>query len=65
MSLTIEFDGIDPAASPFARFSWTRAAVQWADEAGAVGRAPLKHQAPVAETALGGGQGGGGRDSTR
>ena len=65
MSLTIEFDGIDPAASPFARFSGTGAAVEWADEAGPMVRAAQKHGAPVAKTSLDGRKGGRLRDSIR
>lgn len=38
-----------PAAgrSPLARFSWTRAVVQWADESGPLVRTALKNAAPV------------------
>lgn len=65
MSLTIQLDGLDPAASPYARFSWTKAAVQWADEVGPVVREALKHEAPVAKTSLDGRKGGRLRDSIR
>lgn len=65
MSLTIELAGDNPADSPFARFSFTKAAVEWADEAGPMVREALKAEAPVAKTSLDGRKGGRLRDSIR
>jgi Bacteriophage HK97-gp10, putative tail-component len=65
VSLTIEFSGDSIADSPFARFSWTRAAVEWADEAGPMALAALKAEAPVGKTDLSGRKGGRLRDSIR
>jgi hypothetical protein len=65
VSLTIELSGDSIANSPFARFSWTRAAVTWADEAGPLCLAALKAEAPVGRTTLDGRKGGRLRDSIR
>lgn len=65
MSLTIELSGDSIADNPFARFSWTKAAVEWADEAGPMVRAALKAEAPVGKTDLSGRKGGRLRDSIR
>jgi Bacteriophage HK97-gp10, putative tail-component len=65
VSLTVELSGDSIADSPFARFSWTKAAVEWADEAGPMVRAALKAEAPVGKTDLSGRKGGRLRDSIR
>jgi hypothetical protein len=65
VSITIELDGDSIADSPFARFSWTVAANEWADEAGPMVRAALKAEAPVGKTDLSGRKGGRLRDSIR
>lgn len=65
MSITLEFTGDDPAENPFARFSWTRAAVAWMDEAGPLVREALKREAPVAKATPDGRKGGRLRDSIR
>lgn len=65
MPVTLEFTGDDPADSPFARFSWARAAVAWADEAGPLVREALKREAPVAKPSPDGRKGGRLRDSIR
>lgn len=65
MSITIELAGDSLADSPFARFSWTKAAVEWADEAGPMVRAALKAEAPVGKDGLDGRKGGRLRDSVR
>jgi len=65
VSLTIEFSGGDPADSPFARFSFMRGAVAWADEIGPVVREALKAEAPVSKDTMDGRTGGRLRDSIR
>lgn len=47
MTFTMEFDSAKLDDNPLRRFSWTRAAVSWADEAGPLVRAALKEKAPV------------------
>jgi Bacteriophage HK97-gp10, putative tail-component len=59
VSLTIEFDGGNAEDSPFARFSFLRAATAWADEVGPVVLDALKAEAPVApDNPLSGAKGG-------
>jgi hypothetical protein len=66
MSMTMELDGGDLAGSPFARFDWTEAAAEWADEAGPMTLAALKAEAPVGKSdPLSGRKGGALRDSIR
>jgi Bacteriophage HK97-gp10, putative tail-component len=65
VSLTIELSGDSIADNPFARFNWTAAAGEWADEAGPMVRAALKQEAPVAPTSFSGRKGGRLRDSIR
>lgn len=48
MTFTLEFDGDDFGDSPFARFSFMRAAVAWSDDTGPVVLQALKDEAPVA-----------------
>lgn len=43
----MQFDESASAGSPLARFSWTRAAVGWADDVGPLVRDALKEKAPV------------------
>lgn len=50
----MEFDSARLDDNPLRRFSWTRAAVSWADEAGPLVRTALKAKAPVGKAQPGG-----------